>query len=76
MKNVTTHKGTLDILTRLPSSASGNPRWLLRLDGWTCRTLVDSCEAYGITNLDGKQVTAELGTHYGTCHAQNIREAK
>lgn len=65
MKNVTHHIGKLEIIERLPSSRNGNPRYLLRVDGWTCRTAVDSSLGYSVGNLDGKQVEAYIGTHYG-----------
>ena len=65
MKNITRHTGKLEIIKRLASSLNGNPRYLVRVDGWTARTSVDSMIAYGITNFDGKQVKATIGTHYG-----------
>lgn len=65
MKNRTRHFGKLEIITRLPNSYYGNPRYLLRVDGWTCRTSVDSSLAYKLPNDDGKEVEAIIGTHYG-----------
>ena len=65
MQNVTSHIGELKIIKRLPSSRNGNPRWRLRVDGWTCRTAPDSALTYKITNMDGKTVRATIGTHYG-----------
>lgn len=65
MKNVTSHTGKLEIIRRLPSSANGNPRYLLRVDGWTCRTAVDASLAYAVPNYNGKTVKATIGTHYG-----------
>lgn len=65
MKNMTRHTGTLKLIKRLPSSTNGNPRWLLRVDGFTCRTAVDSSLGYYVTNHDGKRATAIIGTHYG-----------
>jgi hypothetical protein len=65
MRNITRHTGTLDIINRLPSSANGNPRFLLKVDGWTCRTSVDCQLGYSVQNYDGKQVEATIGTHYG-----------
>jgi len=65
MKNVTRHEGTLEIVKRLPNSTNGNPRYLLRVDGWTCRTAVDDSFAYTIEKLDGKKVKAYIGMHYG-----------
>ena len=65
MKNVTRHTGKLEIIKRLPCSLNGNPRFLLRIDGWTCRTAVDSANGYEVQNYDGKTITATIGTHYG-----------
>jgi len=65
VKDTTTHTGNLEVIMRLPSSRNGNPRYLLRVDGWTCRTAVDSGLAYGITNYDGKQVKAHIGSVRG-----------
>ena len=74
MKDVTQHTGTLELIERLPNSPNGNPRYLVRLDGQTARTIVDSSEAYGdIPNNFGKRVTAELGTHYGKTHIRRVR---
>jgi hypothetical protein len=65
MKNKTQHIGLLKIIDRLPSSVNGNPRYLLQIDGWTCRTGVDSMLGYSVTNYDGEMVKAGIGTHYG-----------
>ncbi len=65
MKNITKHVGTLTILERLPSSYNGNPRYLLSIDGIVCRTAPDSSYGYSVTNYDGKQVIAPIGTFYG-----------
>lgn len=75
MKNVTRHTGTLEIVSRLPSSANGNPRYLLRVDGFTCRTAVDSSHAYEVTNFDGKRVEATIGTHFGVATLDTLRKA-
>ena len=72
MKNVTCHTGTLTIIQREPSSQNGNPRFLVMLDGYTAKTTVDSMEGYNIQNLDGREVSAQIGTHYGTRSIQNI----
>ena len=66
MKNVTRHSGKLEVIKRLPSSANGNPRFLVRVDGWTCKTPVDSTLGYSITNYNNKEVIATIGTHYNT----------
>lgn len=65
MRNVTTHTGRLEILGRMPSSRNGNPRYRLRVDGWTCCTPVDSQLGYSVPNMDGKTVQAEIGTFRG-----------
>lgn len=65
MKNITRHTGILNIIRREPSSRNGNPRYLLQVDGITCYTAPDTMIAYGITNHDGKQVEATIGTYYG-----------
>ena len=64
MKNITRHTGTLKIIRRLNSSYNGNPRYLLSIDGFNCRTQVDSMHGYAITNYDNCEVTATIGTHY------------
>lgn len=64
MKNITRHTGTLEIIKRLPSSFFGNPRYEVRVDGFKAVTQVDSMISYGITNDEGKTVTATIGTHY------------
>ena len=66
MKNITRHQGIVKVIKRLPSSVNGNPRYLLSIDGFTCKTAVDSTHGYGITNYDGKEVMATIGTYYGT----------
>lgn len=65
MKNITAHRGILEVIERLPSSLNGNPRYLIRVDGWTCKTRVDSNLGYKVNNYEGKQVIATIGTHYG-----------
>ena len=73
MKNITSHKGILEIVERAPSSRNGNPRYVVRLDGYTARTAVDSDLGYSITNYDGKMITANIGTHCGTSTIENVR---
>jgi hypothetical protein len=75
MKNMTRHTGKLEIIKRLPSSANGNPRYLLKVDGWTCRTAVDSSLGYSVTNFDGKTVHATIGTHYGNATLDSVQLA-
>ena len=75
MKNTTHHTGTLEIIERAPSSRNGNPRYVVRLDGYTCRTGVDSSLGYSITNFNGKRVTANIGTVRGTVTIENVRRA-
>lgn len=73
MKGRHTVTGRLYLLERLNRSYNGNPRWLVMLDDYVCRTKVDSGEAYGITNHRDKIVTADIGLHYGQQHIENIR---
>lgn len=75
MKNITRHKGKLEIIKRLPSSINGNPRYLLRVDGFTCKTAPDAGIAYAITNYRDKDVIATIGTHYNTATLDTIKEA-
>lgn len=72
MQNVTRHVGYLTVTRRLPSSANGNPRWLLKVDGWSCRTPVDSFLGYEVQRLDGKVVEATIGTHYGVATLDHV----
>lgn len=74
MKNITSHVGTLRIIQRLPSSINGNPRYLLQVAGFTCRTAPDSSLGYSVTNHDGKRVTARIGTHYGHATLDHVTE--
>jgi hypothetical protein len=64
MKNLSRHIGKLDIIGRLDSSYFGNPRYELRVNGIYCVTAVDSMLGYSVTNFDGKEVVATIGTHY------------
>lgn len=74
MKNVTRHTGILQVIERDKNNgANGNPRYAVLLDGYVCRTAVDSALGYSITNYDGKKVSAEIGTHYNTVTIQNVR---
>ena len=41
MKNVTSHTGILEIVKRMDNSVNGNPRFMLRCDGWTFCTQPD-----------------------------------
>jgi len=75
MKNATQHTGRLEVIERAPSSRNGNPRYVVRLDGITCRTAVDSSLGYSITNHDGREVTADIGTYRGTVTIENVRRA-
>ena len=75
MNNITQHTGTLKVIMRLDNSYYGNPRYLLSIDGFTCRTMVNSSHGYEITNYDGKQVVATIGTHYRAATLNTITEA-
>ena len=73
MKNITSHTGTLEIVKRMNNSVNGNPRFELRVDGWTCRMVPDSMLAYQIEGWAGKTVEAFIGTHYGHATLDSIR---
>jgi hypothetical protein len=75
MKNITRHNGKLEVLKRLPSSGWGNPRFKLRIDGFTCTTTVDSSHGYEVQNYDGIEVVATIGTHYGIAQLNTIKRA-
>lgn len=75
MTNLTGHTGKLEIIERLPSSRNGNPRWPLRVDGWTCRTAVDSSLGYSVTNFDGKRVVATIGSFRGVATLDSVKLA-
>jgi len=72
MKNVSRHQGKLEILQRLPNSFYGNPRYLIRVDGFTCKTPIDSMYGYSVPNFDGKEVIATIGTHYGIATLDSV----
>jgi hypothetical protein len=73
MKNITRHEGKLEILKRLDNSYNGNPRFLISINGFTCKTAVDSMLAYGITNYENREVIATIGTHYGTATLDSLK---
>ena len=73
MNNISRHVGKLEVVKRLPSSINGNPRYLLRVAGFTCKTAVDSSLGYCVTNYDGKLVTATIGTHYGSATLDSVQ---
>lgn len=75
MKNITRHTGTLEVVERLVNSANGNPRFVIRVDGFTCRTPVDSMYDYQISNFEGKRVEATIGTHYGVATLNTLKAA-
>jgi hypothetical protein len=71
MKNVSQHTGTLRIIERLNNSRNGNPRYLGYIDetggghGVSFYTESDSMYGYELPNYDDKQITVQIGTHYG-----------
>jgi hypothetical protein len=73
MKNITKHEGKLEILEKLNNSFYGNPRFLISIDGFTCKTAVDSMLAYSITNYENREVIATIGTHYGTATLDTLK---
>ena len=75
MKNVTKHTGILEVIGRASNNGhNGNPRYIVRLDGYTAHTAIDSMLGYSITNYDGKKVSALIGTYYGTVTIENVKE--
>jgi hypothetical protein len=74
MKNVTRHEGLLEVLVKLPNSINGNPRYIISIDGFVCKTPVDSSYGYSVTNYDGKMVGATIGTHYRTATLNTLWE--
>jgi len=76
MKNITHHTGKLTVVKRLPTSANGNPRYLLNVDGYLVATAPDASIAYEVTNFDGKEVTAEIGTYYNQATLHRVEALK
>lgn len=76
MRNISRHEGKFEIIKRLPTSINGNPRYLVRIGGFTCKTPVDSTLGYSAPNYDGKEVIATIGTHYNTATLDTVWESK
>ena len=74
MKNLTRHVGKLEVLERLASSYHGNPRFLVRVAGFTCKTAPDAMLGYGVQNYDGREVVALIGTHYGQLTLSQVEQ--
>lgn len=72
MKNCTEHVGTLEIVKRLPSSTNGNSRFLIRVDGFTCRTAPDSDLADYVKAYKDKTVRVEICSYYGQATLRRI----
>ena len=75
MRGLFTTTGKLKVLDRLANSRNGNPRFLIMIGDCVCSTPVDSSYGYSITNHEGKQVSAEIGIHYGISTLNTIKEA-
>jgi hypothetical protein len=73
MRNITQHKGILKIIKRLDGSINGNPRFLISIDGFQCKTAVDSSYGYSVQNYDNKLVIATIGTHYNTATLNTLK---
>jgi hypothetical protein len=73
MKNIQSINGVLNVIERLPSSINGNPRYLIAINSVCCKTPVDSSYGYCVTNFDGKQVQATIGTHYGNATLNSLK---
>ena len=76
MKNLSRHIGKLEIVRRENNSVNGNPRYLCRIDGWTCYTAPDSSLAYALPNYEGKTVIATIGTYYGRPTINTLESAQ
>ena len=75
MKNVIKHTGILEVIGRSNNNGhNGNPRYIVRLNGCTAHTAIDSMLGYSITNYDGEKVSALIGTYYGTVTIENVKE--
>jgi hypothetical protein len=75
MKYLTRHTGLLSITHRMSQSTNGNARFMVTVDGWHCRTGVDSDVADDVKNMHGKQVVAVIGTHYGVATLASVELA-
>ena len=73
MRNITRHEGILKIIKRLNSSLNGNPRFLISINGFTCKTGVDSMHGYCVENHNNKPVIATIGTHYNTATLNTLK---
>lgn len=74
-KETKEHTGALRVLSRLPSSRNGNPRYLLDIGGTVCRTAPNSGLAYAITNYEGDTVRASIGIYRGHLTVHNVERA-
>ena len=74
MKNKTRHTGILSNLIGLPSSKQGNPRYSAHCDGVNFKTAPDTTIGYSIASYDGKNVQIVVGSHYGVCTIESIKE--
>lgn len=81
MKNVKSYTGTLRIVERMKNSVNGNPRFRCYIENEAGAAEVlfvtkpDSAYAYDIGNLTDKQVTANIGIHYGIDQLDSIEKA-
>lgn len=76
MKSITRHTGKLEIIKRLPNSTNGNPRYIIQVDGFECRTQIDHQHGYKVPNFDGKIVEATIGGYYGCATLNTVKEIK
>ena len=74
MKDVEQTTGTLHIRARMPNSRNGNPRFVVQVGDVVGCTTPDSALAYDVQNLEGKEVRAGFGWHYGRIQADTIEE--
>lgn len=66
MKNVTGHRGNLEVIKPIRTPKGQPQRYLVRVDGWTCRTKAGDTLASRIaSDWAPCRVTAYIGTHHG-----------
>lgn len=65
--------GTLEILERLHNTASGGPRFKIRVGKVDMVTKPNSDISYALTNYDGKSVSVTYKTYYNRPTLQSIQ---
>lgn len=73
MKNSNqTVTGNLTILRNEKNSSMGNPRYLAMIGGTVCYTRPNAMLGYGLSNYEGKIITANLSMYRGKLCIDNI----